>query len=212
MDNLISVLLAEDHKLLRETLCMMLNACEGIKVIADTGDSKEAILLVERHRPAIVMMDVVIPPVSGIEATTEIKKKFPRSRVIGLSMYSHPGYAKSMLLAGAWGYLSKNAAHTEIIEAIRKVAAGEKFIGGDIQGLIDIKNKKEKSEGAHSLTLREIEIMKLIAQGFSSKEIAAQLKLSVKTVEVHRHNVHKKLDIKRATALVEFIDRHAGDF
>ena len=101
MDNLISVLLAEDHKLLRETLCMMLNACEGIKVIADTGDSREAILLVERHRPAIVMMDVAIPPVSGIEATSEIKKKFPRSRVIGLSMYAHPGYAKSMLLAGA---------------------------------------------------------------------------------------------------------------
>jgi DNA-binding NarL/FixJ family response regulator len=212
MNDLINVLLAEDHKLLRETLCLVLNASPGIKVIADTGDSKEAIALVECHRPQIVMMDIAILPFSGIEATIAIKKKFPLSRVIGLSMYIHPGYARSMMLAGAWGYLSKNSAHTDIIEAIHKVAAGEKFIGEDVKALIDIKNNMPEKEGLHSLTTREIGIMRLVSQGLSSKEIAVKLDLSLKTVEVHRHNVHIKLKIKRATALVEFMDRHAGDF
>ena len=154
-------------------------------------------------------MDINILPISGFEATERIKKVSPDTKVIGVSMHSQPAYAKKMLQIGARGYVTKNSSKEEMIKAILEVNEGSKYICDEIKNNISelVLEENKDVPNVNALTEREIQIINLIKEGQSSKEIASTLNISLKTVEVHRHNVLKKLKLKNSASLVNFINQ-----
>ncbi len=208
----ISIMIADDHRLIRETWAYILDRDERFEVIAACGDTEEAIELAKEKRPNIVLMDINMPTTSGFEATQRIRKISPSSRIIGVSMHSQPAYAKKMLQMGALGYVTKNSSKEEMITAILQVHDGNKYICEEIKNIIaDQITEKDKSPTINALTEREMQIINQIKQGLSSKEIAAGLNISLKTVEVHRHNILKKLKLKNSASLVNFINSSTND-
>jgi DNA-binding NarL/FixJ family response regulator len=154
-------------------------------------------------------MDINIMPISGFEATERIRKVSPNTKVIGVSMHSQPAYAKKMLQIGAKGYVTKNSSKEEMIKAILEVNEGSKYICEEIKNNISelVLEENKDMPNVNALTEREIQIINLIKEGQSSKEIASTLNISLKTVEVHRHNVLKKLKLKNSASLVNFINQ-----
>ncbi|HTE24422.1 response regulator [Flavitalea sp.] len=207
----ISVLIADDHKLIRETWSYILNNDSRFEVIAECGDSEQAVEMSKIKRPQIVLMDINMMPISGFEATERIRKVSPLSKVIGVSMHSQPAYAKKMLQIGAKGYVTKNSSKEEMIKAIMEVHNGNKYVCDEIKNNISDQVLEENSDtpNVNALTEREIQIINLIKEGQSSKEIAAVLAISLKTVEVHRHNILKKLKLKNSASLVNFMNNSA---
>jgi DNA-binding NarL/FixJ family response regulator len=207
----ISVLIADDHKLIRETWSYILNNDSRFEVIAECGDSELAVEMSKSMRPQIVLMDINMMPISGFEATERIRKVSPVSKVIGVSMHSQPAYAKKMLQIGAKGYVTKNSSKEEMIKAILEVYDGNKYICEEIKNNISEQLMDENADtpNVNALTEREIQIINLIKEGQSSKEIAAVLSISLKTVEVHRHNILKKLKLKNSASLVNFMNNTA---
>ena len=205
----IKVLIADDHKLIRDTWSYILNSDPRFQVIAECGDSEQAVEMTKLKRPHIVLMDINIMPISGFEATERIKRVSPTTKVIGVSMHSQPAYAKRMLQIGAKGYVTKNSSKEEMIRAILEVNEGSKYICEEIKNNISelVLEENKDIPNVNALTEREIEIINLIKEGHSSKEIAATLNISLKTVEVHRHNVLKKLKLKNSASLVNFINQ-----
>jgi DNA-binding NarL/FixJ family response regulator len=203
----ITILIVDDHKLIRDTWSFILNSDPRFQVIAESDSGKEAIDLAENNRPNIILMDINMSPMNGFEATKEIRKVSPESKIIGVSMHSQPAYAKKMLQVGAMGYITKNSSKEEMIGAISEVAQGNKYICHEVKAILSeqILEDNEKPD-INLLSQREIEIIELIKQGQSSKEIAQQLNITLKTVEVHRHNILKKLNLKNTAALVNFIN------
>ncbi len=203
------MLIADDHKLIRETWSYILNIDPRFQVIAECGDSEQAVEMTKLKRPHIVLMDINIMPISGFEATERIKRVSPTTKVIGVSMHSQPAYAKRMLQIGAKGYVTKNSSKEEMIRAILEVNEGSKYICEEIKNNISelVLEENKDIPNVNALTEREIEIINLIKEGHSSKEIAATLNISLKTVEVHRHNVLKKLKLKNSASLVNFINQ-----
>ncbi len=208
----INVLIADDHKLIRETWSYILNSDERFNVIAECGDSEQAVEMAKVKRPHIVLMDINMTPISGFDATERIRKVAPASRIIGVSMHSQPAYAKKMLQIGARGYVTKNSSREEMIKAILEVHNGNKYICEEIKNNISEMVLEENKDvpNVNALTDREIQIINLIKEGLSSKEIASTLNISLKTVEVHRHNVLKKLKLKNSASLVNFINNTAS--
>jgi DNA-binding NarL/FixJ family response regulator len=156
-----------------------------------------------------VLMDVNMSPVNGFDATKQIRKFSPGSKVIGVSMHSMPAYAKRMLQLGAMGYVTKNSSKDEMITAIMEVNGGRKYICDEVKNILAQQELDEGSAPAtdmNNLSRRELDIIQLIKEGLSSKEIALQLDISLKTVEVHRYNILKKLNLKNTAALVNFIN------
>jgi|SRR6478735_1792395 len=204
----INVLIADDHKLIRETWGYILNSDNRFCVVAECGDSEQAVEMSKQKRPQIVLMDINMSPISGFEATERIRKVAPATRVIGVSMHSQPAYAKRMLQIGARGYVTKNSSKEEMIRAIIEVNNGNKYICDEIKNNISEMVLEENKDvpNVNALTDREIQIINLIKEGLSSKEIASNLAISLKTVEVHRHNVLKKLKLKNSASLVNFIN------
>jgi DNA-binding NarL/FixJ family response regulator len=207
----ISVLIADDHKLIRETWSYILNNDPRFEVIAECGDSEQAVEMSKVKRPQIVLMDINMMPISGFEATERIRKVSPLSKVIGVSMHSQPAYAKKMLQIGARGYVTKNSSKEEMIKAIMEVHNGNKYVCEEIKNNISDQVLEDNSDApnVNALTEREIQIINLIKEGQSSKEIAAVLAISLKTVEVHRHNILKKLKLKNSASLVNFMNNSA---
>jgi DNA-binding NarL/FixJ family response regulator len=205
----INVLIADDHKLIRETWSYILNSDSRFQVIAECGDSEQAVEVTKRKRPHIVLMDINILPISGFEATERIKKVSPNTKVIGVSMHSQPAYAKKMLQIGAKGYVTKNSSKEEMIKAILEVNDGSRYVCEEIKNNISelVLEENKDVPNVNALTEREIQIINLIKEGQSSKEIASTLNISLKTVEVHRHNVLKKLKLKNSASLVNFINQ-----
>jgi DNA-binding NarL/FixJ family response regulator len=207
--NKISILIADDHKLIRETWAYILDNDPRFKIIAACGSAEEAVELARTKNPDIILMDINMAPVSGIEATQQIRKTQPAARIIGVSMHSQPAYAKKMLQLGARGYVTKNSSKEEMISAILEVFDGKKYICEEIRNIISdqlLEEKENTSPNINTLTEREIQIINLIKEGHSSKEIATDLNISLKTVEVHRHNILKKLKLKNSASLVNFIN------
>ena len=206
----ITILIVDDHRLVRETWGYILNSDRQFKVIAECGSGEEGVELARQLRPDIVIMDVNLPGITGIEATSLIRKFAPASRILGVSFHSQPAYAKKMLQTGARGYITKNSSSEEMFEAIMEVYNGKKFICGEIKDKLSEQmiEGDNNSKGMDALSHREIEIINLIKNGLTSKEIADSLGISAKTVEVHRYNILKKLDLKNAAALVHFINSH----
>lgn len=205
----ISVLIADDHKLIRETWSYILNSDPRFHVIAECGDAADAVELAKNKRPNIILMDINMAPFSGFEATEKIRKYAPGSKIIGVSMHSQPAYAKKMLQVGARGYVTKNSSKEEMIKAIMEVYGGNKFICEEIKNIISdqlLTDPQTDTPNINALTEREIQIINYIKEGSSSKEIATALNISLKTVEVHRHNILKKLKLKNSASLVNFIN------
>ena len=204
----ITILIADDHKLIRETWAFILSSDPRFKVLADCGDAETAVEIAKTQKPDIVLMDINMVPFSGFEATEKIRKLSPSSKIIGVSMHSQPAYAKKMLQAGAMGYVTKNSSREEMMKAILEVHSGKKYICEEIKNIISEQLMDESTDtpNVNALTEREIQIINYIREGLSSKEMAAVLNISLKTVEVHRHNILKKLKLKNAASLVNFIN------
>jgi DNA-binding NarL/FixJ family response regulator len=208
----ISILIADDHKLIRDTWSFILNTDQRFKVVAECSNGEEAIEQAKLKRPQIVLMDINMSPVTGLEATKQIRKVSPGSKIIGVSMHSQPAYAKKMLQIGAKGYVTKNSSRDEMFKAILEVHKGNRYICDEVKNIISEQIMDDgPAQGINSLSERELQIVKLIKEGFSSKEISTQLSISLKTVEVHRHNILKKLNLKNSAALVNYINTYAVD-
>jgi two-component system invasion response regulator UvrY len=183
-------------------------------VIAESGSGEDAVELAKQLRPNVVIMDINLPGMNGIEATQLIRKFSPGSKILGVSLHTQPTYARKMIQKGAMGYVTKNSSREEMFKAIMEVQNGRKYICDEIKNILSeqVISGEDQQSGLNSLSQREIEIIAFIKKGFSSKEIADSLNISVKTVEVHRYNILKKLNLKNAAALVNFINNSQLDF
>ena len=204
----ISIVLVDDHKLIRDSWSFILNSDPRFTVVGETSKGEEAVKIVKTLRPDIVLMDVNMTPVNGFDATKMISKYSPGSKVIAVSMHTMPAYAKRMMQVGAMGYVTKNSSKDEMIKAIIEVSSGRKYICEEVKNILAHKELEEETAPGdmNNLSRREIDIIQLIKQGQSSREIALQLDISLKTVEVHRYNILKKLKLKNTAALVNFIN------
>lgn len=204
----ISILLVDDHKLIRESWSFILNSDARFQVIGETSNGEEAVEMAKEKKPKIVLMDINMTPVNGFEATKLVRKFSPGSKIIGISMHSMPAYARKMLQMGAMGYVTKNSSKDELLNAIIEVNNGRKYICEEVKNILAQQELEEEGgkPDMNSLSRREIDIVKLIREGLSSKEVASQLDISLKTVEVHRYNILKKLNLKNTAALVNFIN------
>jgi DNA-binding NarL/FixJ family response regulator len=210
----ITILIADDHTLIRETWSFILNSDPKFQVVAECGTGEEAIEKARQLHPDIVIMDINMPGINGIEATEQIKKISPESKIIGVSLHTQPTYARKMMQKGAMGYVTKNSSREEMFKAIEEVYEGKKYICEEIKNILSeqVLSGDDQPTGLNTLSQREIQVISLIKKGNSSKEIAEALEISVKTVEVHRYNILKKLNLKNAAALVHFIHNSQLDF
>ncbi|HEV8638350.1 MAG TPA: response regulator transcription factor [Chloroflexota bacterium] len=206
---MIRVLLADDHTLVREGIRLCLQAMGDMQVIGEAADGREAVAKTLELRPDVVLMDVSMPGLSGIEATLEIKRARPEIQVVGLSMYDDEEYATRLLRAGAAGYVLKRSAATELGAAVRAAHAGEAFLHPSIAKRVisDYLRRLDQEPAAAGLTPREREILGHIVDGKTNREIAELLTLSVKTVENHRTNLMAKLDAHDRGQLVRAAER-----
>ena len=205
----ITILLVDDHKLIRDSWSFILNSDSRFIVVGETSSGEEAIEIAKEKRPKIILMDVNMSPINGFDATKQIHKISPDSRIIAVSMHTMPAYAKRMLQLGAMGYVTKNSSKEEMIKAIVEVSNGKKYICEEVKAILadqELEENSDKGGDMNNLSRRELDIIKLIKEGLSSKEIALQLDISLKTVEVHRYNVLKKLKLKNTAALVNYIN------
>src|ERR1700683_3318378 len=201
-DASITVLLVDDHSLVRRGFRRLLEEDPGISVVGEASDGHEAVQEACRLRPAVVVMDFALPSMNGSVATSHILKACPPTAVLVLSMHSDASYVRTCLEAGAKGYLLKNAMDLELVRAVKRVAANECVLD-DRLGLMP-----PASAGQPSLTTRELEVLQLIVNGKSNKEIATVLSLSANTVAVHRANIMQTLDIHNTADLVVHAIRH----
>lgn len=207
----IRVLIVDDHKIMREGLRSLLEKQPDIEVVAEAESAQQALKLVVEMMPDIVIVDVVMPSLNGIEATRRILAKAPNVKVIALSMYSDKRFVMEMLRAGASGYLLKDCAFEEIDEAIRTVIQDRTYITPRIVDIIvkDYFSQTEKptSSALSALTSRQYEVLQLLAEGKTTREIAHQMSLSVKTIESHRQQIINKLNIRSIAGLTKYAIR-----
>jgi len=205
----ISILLVDDHKLLRDVWATVLGSDMRFRIVGSTGDANEALQLTKTKSPEVVLLDINLPGTTGFHLSKELQKVSPYSKILAVTMYALPAYAKKMMQTGASGYVTKNSSKEELIHAIIKVAGGDKYICHDIKEKIalNVLNAEESETGVESLTRRELEIIKLIQQGLSSKIIGEQLDVSQKTIEVHRYHILKKLNLKNTAALINLVNQ-----
>ena len=205
----VRVLLADDHALFRAGLRALLQSFDGVQVVAEAGNGPDAIQLVERDRPNLVLMDIALPGLSGLEAAARITTSWPQVRVIMLSMHSNEEYVRQALRAGASGYLLKGAEPPELELALKAVMRGETYLTPSVsKKVVDeyLRQGTAQSKGV-ALSPRQCEVLKLIAEGGSTKEIAGKLNLSVKTVEGHRAELMRRLEIHDVAGLVRYAIR-----
>jgi DNA-binding NarL/FixJ family response regulator len=202
------VVLADDHAMLREGLRMVLDAQPGILVVGEAEDGRQALDLVERLHPDIVVMDIAMPNLNGAEATRQIKRRFPMTRVVILTMHDNRQYLAQIIEAGAIGAVLKRAAGTDLVAAVHAAARGESYFSPDIATMIEedfrFHQARQGEDEAEHLTQREREVLQLVAEGKTNREIADALDLSIKTVQTHRGHLMEKLDAHDRTDLVKF--------
>lgn len=204
----ITIVIVDDHKLLRETLANLFSENNEIEITGESGTSEEAIEIIKDKRPEIVLLDINMPNGSGLDAVPVIKVVSPSTRIIVVSMYNQPVYAKKMMKLGAKAYVTKNSSYKELLIAIEEVMKGKLYICTEIKEMISNQVLKvdTNSPDFNDLSYREIEIIKLIKNGYSSKEIGVKLGVSTKTIEVHRYNILKKLKLNNTASLINFIN------
>lgn len=204
----ITILIADDHTLIRESWAMLLNSVSGFRVVGQAGSGEEAIELAKNLRPNVVVMDINMPGMSGFEATAQIRKFSPGSKILGVSLHTQPAYARKMIQVGAMGYVTKNSSQEEMIKAILEINSNRKYICEEIKNILSEQAMKgeDQADKVHLLSKRELDIINYLKKGFSSREIAENISVSVKTVEVHRYNILKKLNLRNVAALVNYIN------
>jgi DNA-binding NarL/FixJ family response regulator len=206
----IRIIIADDHRLFREGLVNLLSESKDIEIIAQAENGKDVLEKAKELNPNIVIMDIGMPIINGVEATRQLFKELPDIKVIALSMHSDKQYIKGMLEAGASGYLFKNCAYDELIEAIQTVNSGKKYLSEMITEIMiqDYLGKEENNpESDAELTERESEILKLIAEGVPTSRISELLFVSVKTIGTHKQHLLDKLNLKTSTDLVKYAIR-----
>jgi DNA-binding NarL/FixJ family response regulator len=208
----IRVLIADDHKIMLAGLRSLLEKQTDFDVVGEADNGRLAVKMAHEKKPDVVVMDVSMPDLNGIEATTQIIESLPETRVIALSMHSDKRFVMGMLRAGASGYLLKDCASQELANAILQVATGKKYLSPEITGVVlgDILQGKSSGEVATAtsqLSPREREVLQLIAEGWSTKQIASHLYVSVKTIETHRRQIMKKLDLHSIADLTKYAIR-----
>jgi len=203
-----TVLIIDDHTLIRETWARLLTLDNQFDVIGNTGDSEQAIDIARDHRPDIVLLDINMSPINGFDILKMIRRYSPVSKVIAVSMHSQPAYAKKMVRGGAKGYVTKNSTSNELLEAINEVAAGRNYLCREVKDILAQKEFDDVDGSAPSLTSRELEIIEHLKKGLSSKEIASMLFVTAKTIEVHRHNILRKLKVKNVAELVHYANNN----
>lgn len=203
MPDKLTVLLVDDHSLVRRGFRRMLEDDEDISVIGEASDGSEAVQMALALKPKVVVMDCALPGVSGLVATKQIMEKAPLTAVLMLSMHSEETLVRQAMEAGARGYMLKNAMDLDLAAVVKKIAAGEKVLDPQVERAASLKGERDTG-----LTPRELEILQLIVQGKSNKEIATQLNLSVNTVSVHRANIMDALGIHKTAELVVYAIRN----
>ncbi|MEE9495431.1 MAG: response regulator transcription factor [Desulfobacterales bacterium] len=206
MDKNVRIVLAEDHTILREGLRALLSADPKFEIVGEAADGREAVRSVEKLGPDLVMMDLSMPRMTGMDAIREIKKRYPETKIIALTVHKTEEYLRTTLHAGADAYVLKDATHGELLMAIENVLEGKTFLSPGvtekvIEGYLEGKDSRLPSSTLGLLSPREREVLKMIAEGYKNKEIAADLCISLKTVEKHRANLMKKLDLHNAALL-----------
>lgn len=209
MDKKIRIFLVEDHTILREGLRALLTADPNFEIIGEAADGREAVRFVEKQVPDLILMDLSMPRMTGMDAIREIKKRYPATKIIALTVHKTEEYLRTTLQAGADGYVLKDATHEELMLAIQNVLKGKTYLSPGvsekvIEGYLEGKESQIPSSTLGLLSQREREVLKLIAEGYKNKEIAADLCISLKTVEKHRANLMKKLDLHNAAALTAY--------
>ncbi|MHC4388815.1 MAG: response regulator [Planctomycetota bacterium] len=207
----IRILLADDHKITREGLRSLLGKQQDMDVVAEAKDGRTAVRMTGELLPDVVIMDLTMPDLNGVQATKQIVSQSPDVKIIGLSMHSDSLFVTEMLKSGASGYLLKDCAFEELAQAIRAVVAGKTYLSPSISGVVvnDYLHRLQKVDlsDADILTDRELEVLQLIAEGNSTKQIALKLHISVKTVETHRRQIMNKLDIYTIAELTKYAIR-----
>ena len=207
-DRVIKILLVDDHTIVRQGLKLILSAQADLQVIGEAANGREAIDLAEKLQPDMVLMDVAMPELNGIEATRRMMESTPRLRVLVLSMHKEPVYVREILKAGARGYILKDAIDTELLSAVRALARGDGYISPAVSGALLSDYRSNATDPIDLLSSREREVLQLIAEGKTNKEIATRLRLSVYTVDSHRAKIMDKLNLHSTGELVRFAVRH----
>ena len=206
MNTVTRILLVDDHPLVRDGLKARLADLPGLEVVGEAGNASEAFAVVDSARPDLVLMDVGMKDVNGIELTAQLLARHPQLRVLMLSMYDNPEYVHRAMQAGARGYVLKDAPSQEIINAIETIVAGQTFLSGSISG-----RQTRAQTPRPVLSLRECEILACLAKGQASKQVAQELGLSVRTVETHRQNIKRKLNLEGQGELIKYAVERYGD-
>ena len=202
----IRILLADDHAVVRKGFKLILNQESDMEVIAEAGDGRDAVKLALELRPDVIVLDIGMPEVNGVEATRRIAENCPECKVLILSMHKDPVYVRESLRAGARGYLLKDSIDEDLLRAIRAVSAGDGFLSPEVSRTV-LEDYQQTADPFDSLTAREREVLQLLAEGKVAKEIATALDVSVFTVDAHRGRILKKLDLRSSTELVKFAMR-----
>jgi DNA-binding NarL/FixJ family response regulator len=203
----IKVILADDHRLVREALNLFISSDQRLKVIAECDNGEQAVRLCRKFNPSLLILDINMPVLNGIDAAALIKTASPMTKILAVSLHTQLFYVNKMFQMGASGYVSKSSAREEIMEAIETILNGGKYICEEVRNIFCCQEcaTSNTPAGLHSLTPRELEIITLVSKGNSSNEIANILNITLRTVEVHRHNVLKKLKLKNTAALLKML-------
>jgi DNA-binding NarL/FixJ family response regulator len=204
----IRILLADDHAVVRQGFKMILSAHADMEIVGEAGNGREAVQLAEQLRPDIVVMDVAMPELNGIEATRRVMEAVPHSRVLALSMHKDSVYVREILRAGARGYLLKDAPAGDLVSAIRALASGEGYLSPAVSNAVLDDYRKHVTNPIDLLSSREREVLQMLAEGKTNKEIAVILNLSVYTVDAHRGRIMEKLNLHSINELVRFAVRN----
>lgn len=208
---MISVLVADDHNIVREGIRRVVEAESDIEICAEASDGCEVLEQIVRHRPDVVILDITMPAMSGLETLERVRSRHPGIKTILLSVHADARKVRSAVALGVDGYLLKNARTSEIVSAIRSVAGGDSYFSPPIAREIVAQIREPQAtddEPFSLLSVREREVLHLIAEGLSAKEVATRLAISTKTVEAHRTSLMRKLSVRKATELVRYAVRH----
>ena len=211
----IKIILVDDHRLVRDGIKSLLNGINDIQIIGEASDSKELYQLLTTLNPDLLIMDISLPEVSGIEITKIISKDFPSIKVLMLSMYNSEDFILGAIKAGAKGYLPKNTSRNELLEAIYAIQSGEDFYSESVSKTMltsyirqATDDEKPADKANELLTTREIEVLKLYVEGLINKEISDKLDISIRTVETHKNHIMRKLGLKSTVEMVKFAIRN----
>ena len=211
----IRIFLVEDHDLVRDVLKALLTSIPDISIIGEASTGKSLFEKLKIVQPDIIVLDISLPDISGIEITKRLRQEYPQIRVLILSMYTHEDFVTGAIRSGAKGYLPKNTSRDELVKAIYAIYRGEEFFGDTISKILlksfirtTVEEGEQEEKPSYNLSSRELEILKLYSEGLNNKEIGMKLSISIRTVETHKNHIMKKLGIKSPVEMVKFAIRN----